>query len=86
MCEVFLLEYDRRFEIYGNHFVFYDYKRPLNLPKVLAEKSFDIAVVDPPYLSEECLAKTAETVNFLTSGKVLLCTGQNYEQQNTCML
>ena len=76
-CETFLLEYDRRLEIYGDNFVFYNYKKPLVLPEKLAERSFDVVVVDPPYLSEECLRKTAETVKFLTRGKVLLCTGRH---------
>ena len=74
-CETVLLEYDRRFEIYGDNFVHYDYTKPLQLPDKFSENYFDIVVADPPYLSEECLEKVAKTVAFLTRGKVLLCTG-----------
>lgn len=74
-CEVVLLEYDRRFEVYGNNFLFYDYKDPLNLPERLQKHSFDLVVADPPFLSEECLQKTAETVKFLAKERILLCTG-----------
>ena len=74
--EIYLLEFDKRFEIYGEHFVFYDYTRPLELPECLGEKSFDVVVADPPYLSEECLQKMAQTVKFLMREKVILCTGE----------
>ncbi|XP_039719066.1 EEF1A lysine methyltransferase 1 isoform X1 [Pteropus medius] len=70
-----VFEYDRRFAVYGPDFVFYDYARPLDLPRHVAAHSFDIVVADPPYLSEECLQKTSETIKYLTRGKILLCTG-----------
>lgn len=70
-----VFEYDRRFAVYGPDFVFYDYARPLDLPGRVAPHSFDIVVADPPYLSEECLQKTSETIKYLTRGKILLCTG-----------
>lgn len=73
-CIIF--EYDKRFAIYGDEFVFYDYNKPLDLPDRIAAHSFDIVVADPPYLSEECLQKTSETIRFLTRAKVLLCTGR----------
>ncbi|MBN3308170.1 EFMT1 methyltransferase, partial [Amia calva] len=76
-----LLEFDRRFSIYGDEFIFYDYCNPLHLPEHIGAQSFDIVVVDPPYLSEECLSKVALTVKFLTKGKVLLCTGAIMEEQ-----
>lgn len=70
-----VFEYDRRFAVYGPDFVFYDYARPLDLPGRVVPHSFDIVVADPPYLSEECLQKTSETIKYLTRGKILLCTG-----------
>lgn len=73
---VYIFEYDRRFSIYGDEFIFYDYNNPLDLPEGVAPRSFDIVVADPPYLSEECLRKTSETIQFLTRGKILLCTGR----------
>lgn len=71
-----VLEYDRRFATYGEDFIFYDYNEPLTLPASAAPRSFDIVLADPPYLSEECLSKVAQTVKYLSKGKVLLCTGE----------
>ena len=79
-CQVTLLEYDRRFEIYGDDFVFYDYNKPLELPEALQKESFDMVIADPPFLSEECLRKTAQTIKLLAKGKILLCTGTNNRQ------
>ncbi|KAM5181228.1 EEF1A lysine methyltransferase 1 isoform 1-T2 [Mantella aurantiaca] len=70
-----LLEYDRRFSVYGDDFIFYDYNNPLDLPDRLQPHSYDIVLADPPYLSEECLRKTAETIRYLAKGKILVCTG-----------
>uniref|UniRef100_A0A4W3HIX7 EEF1A lysine methyltransferase 1 n=1 Tax=Callorhinchus milii TaxID=7868 RepID=A0A4W3HIX7_CALMI len=72
---VVLLEYDTRFSVYGEEFVFYNYSDPLKLPENLKPHSCDIVVVSPPYLSEDCLSKTALTVKYLTKEKILLCTG-----------
>ncbi len=72
-----LLEYDRRFEKYGENFVFYNYKDPLNFPpEKLQKNSFDLVAADPPFLSKECLQLVAETIHHLAKDKVLLCTGQ----------
>ncbi|KAL5545618.1 hypothetical protein UlMin_005305 [Ulmus minor] len=73
-----LLEYDNRFEQYGSDFTFYDYNHPEELPLEL-KHSFRIVVADPPYLSEECLEKIAQTITFLAqSGEtyLLLLTGE----------
>lgn len=83
---VCLLEYDRRFAIYGEEFIFYDYHHPLDLPGHLAAHSFDLVVADPPYLSTECLQKTAETIKHLTQGRVLLCTGAIMEEEAARLL
>ena len=61
--------------MFGEDFQFYDYKEPLDLPLDL-KQSFDIVIADPPFLSEECLCKTAVTVKFLAKEKILLCTGK----------
>ncbi|XP_061696943.1 EEF1A lysine methyltransferase 1 isoform X2 [Syngnathoides biaculeatus] len=80
-ASVALLEYDRRFSIYGDDFVFYDYNEPLApAERGLAPGSFDVVLADPPYLSEECLTKVAQTVKYLSKGKVLLCTGAIMEK------
>ncbi|CAN6719481.1 unnamed protein product [Malus baccata var. baccata] len=72
-----LLEYDKRFEQYGSDFSFYDYNRPEDLPFEL-KNAFDIVVADPPYLSQECLEKVAQTISFLARSEkshLLLLTG-----------
>ena len=74
LCELVLLEYDRRFESHDD-FVFYDYKDPLKLPDKLQSRSCDIVIIDPPFLSEECLTKAAITAKHLAKDKIILCTG-----------
>nr|CAG4635618.1 EOG090X0ABW [Artemia franciscana] len=71
---VFVLEYDTRFSVYGQDFVFYDYKSPLEIPMHLREQC-DLVIVDPPFLSVECLTKTSLTVKLLAKEKIILCTG-----------
>lgn len=58
-----LLEYDKRFESWGN-FSFYDYNEPDKIQDDLKGR-FSIVVADPPYLSEECLVKTLKTARIL---------------------
>lgn len=72
---VSLFEYDQRFAVFGTDFIIYDYKSPLEIPRDLANK-FDVVVADPPFLSEECLTKTAVTMKFLAKNKIVLCTGK----------
>lgn len=75
---LFLFEFDTRFDVYGRQFIHYDYSKPeeFRLSEEL-KGTVDMIVVDPPFLSEECLTKTLETVRFLlkSGGKVVLCTG-----------
>lgn len=81
ICErvtVTLFEYDRRFETkFSKEFVPYDYRKPLAIPD-LYHNAFDLIVVDPPFLSDECLIKVAQTVRLLSrepATKLLICTG-----------
>ncbi|XP_008571881.1 PREDICTED: N(6)-adenine-specific DNA methyltransferase 2 [Galeopterus variegatus] len=83
---VHIFEYDTRFAMYGEEFIFYDYNNPLDLPEKIAAHSFDIVIADPPYLSEECLRKMSETIKYLTQGKILLCTGAVMEEQAAKLL
>ncbi|KJE93646.1 N(6)-adenine-specific DNA methyltransferase 2 [Capsaspora owczarzaki ATCC 30864] len=77
---IVLLEYDTRFKVYPD-FVEYDYNHPLTFKPYhascapLAEHSFDVVVADPPFLAEECLTKTSESVKYLAKRDILLCTG-----------
>jgi len=74
-----LLEYDTRFSVYGSDFLLYDYQTPLEIPKELSS-SFDVVVADPPFLSDECLTKTALTMRYLSKGPLILCTGATMEE------
>uniref|UniRef100_T1JCD2 Protein-lysine N-methyltransferase n=1 Tax=Strigamia maritima TaxID=126957 RepID=T1JCD2_STRMM len=69
-----LFEFDQRFSIFQDAFVFYDFNKPLELDETFKEQ-FDVVLADPPFLSEECMKKIASTINFLSRGKVILCTG-----------
>lgn len=82
--EVFCLEYDQRFKVFGDHFVFYDYNEPLQLPPEF-KNSFDVVLADPPFLSEECLCKTAVTIRYLTKDKIILCTGMQFKVWDTVL-
>ncbi|KAJ0173451.1 hypothetical protein K1T71_010600 [Dendrolimus kikuchii] len=69
-----LLEYDRRFEVHAPDFIYYDYNNPEKLPPD-THGSYDLVVADPPFLSEECITKTSQTINLLKKSKVIVCTG-----------
>lgn len=71
-----LFEFDKRFSALKPDFIFYDYNDPLNL-SLEYKNSFDVIIADPPFLSEECLTKISETINFLRkdNSKIVLCTG-----------
>ncbi|KAK9720851.1 putative N6-adenine methyltransferase [Popillia japonica] len=71
---VHLYEYDTRFAIYGCEFIKYDYNSPLNIPQMY-RSYYDLVIADPPFLSEECLRKTAETIKYISNDKIILCTG-----------
>jgi len=74
----FLLEYDPRFaNTYPLRAFTYDYRVPEAIPEHLIHAA-DVVVVDPPFLSEECLVKMARTVQLVKKdigAKVILCTG-----------
>ncbi|KAK1119745.1 hypothetical protein K0M31_013161 [Melipona bicolor] len=72
--QVTLFEYDERFRIYDSDFISYNYKFPLRVPRNLS-KFYDLVIADPPFLSDECLTKTALTIKFLAKKKIVLCTG-----------
>uniref|UniRef100_A0A914HAJ1 Protein-lysine N-methyltransferase n=1 Tax=Globodera rostochiensis TaxID=31243 RepID=A0A914HAJ1_GLORO len=84
--ELSLFEYDTRFaDKFGNAFVYYDYRRPLDVPDKFHHQ-FDVLLVDPPFLSDECLIKVAQTIRLLSKrsesggSKLLVNTGVVMEQ------
>lgn len=76
--KVKIFEFDKRFESYGEDFQFYDYNQA-NEDNYLAEylSSFNLIIVDPPFLSQECLEKTSVIVKRLMKEEslVILNTG-----------
>ncbi|GFU86373.1 EEF1A lysine methyltransferase 1 [Trichonephila clavipes] len=73
--EHYLFEFDKRFQDkFPGQTIFYDYKTPLELD-LKFQMYFDVVIADPPFLSQECLEKFTQTINFLTEKKILLCTG-----------
>nr|CAG8439191.1 9162_t:CDS:2 [Entrophospora candida] len=52
--EIYLFEYDRRFDIYGKYFIDYDFNSPMKFQKSQEFKdSFDFILADPPFLNED---------------------------------
>lgn len=52
------MEFDDRFKLLAKpgRFIHYDFNRPLDVPKEL-KGTFDRALIDPPFLSDECQSK-----------------------------
>lgn len=81
--DVRLFEFDRRFSCYGADFVFYDYNNASDDPEYMHDylHQFDIVVMDPPFLAEECIDKLAQIVNKISkpTAKLILCSGEVVE-------
>jgi EEF1A lysine methyltransferase 1 len=81
---VYLFEYDSRCERLvtdPEKFIKYDYNAPLQFPAFLSGK-VDRVLADPPFLSDECLMRTAMTVRVLlkkSGSRTMVCTGQKME-------
>lgn len=91
---IYLLEFDKRFEVLGgkDHFFFYDYNHPEQIPSVLRNKCHRL-LIDPPFLEEECQTKSSQAARNLLveddglltqSGskrfKLISCTGERMRQ------
>ncbi|CDW56061.1 N(6) adenine specific DNA methyltransferase [Trichuris trichiura] len=74
-----LFEFDRRFAAQNRQFVFYDYRSPVDLPATY-KASCSVVIADPPFLSEECLLKVITTAKFLTTERIIFCTGVSMEK------
>ena len=55
------------------------------LPRNLSN-FYDLVIADPPFISDECLTKTALTIKFLAKKKIVLCTGISDDQFSTFKL
>lgn len=84
-----IFEYDRRFASYGDDFVYYDFNEADN-PECLQEfqNYFDLVIVDPPFLSEECMKKISTIVKKVVKadGKIIFCSGEVCEPWITTFL
>lgn len=79
-----LFEFDTRFSIFGEDFVFYDYRDVVQNEKTLIKsfgKSFDIIFADPPFLSEECIVNMADIIKKIMKddADVIVCSGKIME-------
>ncbi len=75
--DAYVFEFDKRFEVFGEKFIYYDYNYPKNVPDSLLGQC-DVIIIDPPFLNRDTLEGFATTVSLLkrsSSTKVLLCTG-----------
>jgi 16S rRNA G966 N2-methylase RsmD len=68
-----IFEFDEKFSKYGNAFVHYDYNQGDDEEYLKNfQSSFDLIILDPPFLSEECLRKSLMIVNRLKKEKSLI--------------
>lgn len=74
-----IFEYDKRFSAYGDDFIFYDYSETESIAEKYTDfrNKFDIIILDPPFLSEECIQKISKYVEHLSKNmtKTILCSG-----------
>lgn len=74
-----LFEYDKRFEVFNDDFVHYDYKEAAVDADYMSEYEdyFDIIIADPPFLSEECIQAMSTLVNRMRrdGSDIILCSG-----------
>ena len=61
---VTIFKYDERFRIYDSDFISRNYKFLL---RIFGDMSnfYDSVIANPPFLSDECFAKTVLTIKFL---------------------
>jgi hypothetical protein len=76
---VLLLEFDKRFAVFKEEFLHYDYNQPLSLleQEPSLRHAAQVLVVDPPFLEEDCLKKTCQTVRALAAdeARLIISTG-----------
>eukprot|EP01113_Clastostelium_recurvatum_P021550 TRINITY_DN2554_c0_g1_i2.p1 TRINITY_DN2554_c0_g1~~TRINITY_DN2554_c0_g1_i2.p1 ORF type:complete len:223 (+),score=55.81 TRINITY_DN2554_c0_g1_i2:1-669(+) len=78
---IYLFEYDNRFQIYKDQFIFYDFNKPTTVPDEL-KHNINMILFDPPFLSLDCITKYAITTKTLAqspSTPVLIITGRTQE-------
>lgn len=75
-----LFEFDTRFSVFGEDFVYYDYKDVQIQESLLNafRDYFDIILADPPFLSEECIEHVANLIKGLKkeNADIVMCSGE----------
>lgn len=84
-ASVSLFEYDRRFQMHGTDFIFYDYNKVEELPPNTKEV-FDLVIADPPFISKDCIEKTSHAIRLLGKDKIIVCTGAVLKDQVEALL
>lgn len=71
---IYLFEFDTRFELLAgkDHFVFYDYNKPLEFSDKIKGK-VDRLLIDPPFLNEDCQTKCMYYKHFYHSSSISNC-------------
>jgi hypothetical protein len=69
--------------MYGDEFLHYDYNAPLDIASTYGSIA-SVLIVDPPFLSEECMHKTLQTVDYLSKegAKIIISTGKGWRQNS----
>lgn len=81
-----LFEYDTRFATGDQSFVEYDYNNDESIEQTYSslKDSFDVLIIDPPFLSRECFEKVSHLVKFIGKSspqcKHIICTGAVQEE------
>ncbi len=70
--EFVILEFDKRFSVYGEKFFEYDFNNPTYLPQELFH-AFDFVIADPPYLNKDCMSQTGSVLILPQFGMKCLC-------------
>ncbi|KAI9506035.1 Protein-lysine N-methyltransferase efm5 [Coemansia spiralis] len=69
----FVFEFDKRFDVFKDQYILYDFNKPLDFTRASELKGkFKFIVADPPFLNEDCLMQTMETVRYLARDDALI--------------
>lgn len=82
---IYLLEFDKRFELLSgaDHFFFYDYNTPDEIPPILKNKCHRL-LIDPPFLGEVCQRRSSVAAHNLLVKDKLIKTKNGDLQYKLC--
>lgn len=72
-------QFDDKFQSEGEQFVLFDFRKPEQIPEAL-HGSFDLLVIDPPFITREVWELYAQSARLLArpGAKILLSTIRAY--------